>query len=71
MAKMRTSHSNLDPEVKDLMAVIWDINRMQRTLKELNFDTEKNPLGKLTSEAINKGFKILSEIQKALRGGKE
>lgn len=35
---------------------------MNKTLKELNFDTEKNPLGRLSNDAIKKGFKILSEI---------
>jgi poly [ADP-ribose] polymerase len=44
------------------MSEIWDIQRMNRTLKELNFDTDKNPLGRLSAEAIKKGFKILSEI---------
>lgn len=42
---------------------------MNRTLKELNFDTEKNPLGRLSSDAIQKGFKILNSIQKVLREG--
>lgn len=29
---------------------------MNKTLKELNFDTDKNPLGRLSVDAIKKGF---------------
>ncbi len=32
------------------MGIIWDISRMQRTLKELNFDPDRNPLGKLSND---------------------
>lgn len=32
----------------------------------MNFDTEKYPLGKLSAEQINKGYRILTEIQNAL-----
>ena len=45
---IKTTQSALEPSVQELMETIWDVNRMKRTLKELNFDTEKNPLGKLT-----------------------
>jgi poly [ADP-ribose] polymerase len=44
------------------MGLIWDISRMQKTLKELNFDPERNPLGKLSGEQVNKGYKVLKEI---------
>lgn len=33
---------------------------------ELNFDTEKYPLGRLTAEQIQKGYRILNEIQNVL-----
>lgn len=36
-------------------------------MRELNIDTEKNPLGRLASEQITKGFRILKEIQMNLR----
>lgn len=45
------------------MASIYDIEQMKRTLKELNIDTEKNPLGRLSGDQITKGYKVLKEIQ--------
>lgn len=51
-ARIRSVKSTLTPEIYELMSQIWDINRMNRTLKELDFDTEKNPLGRLTSDSI-------------------
>ena len=62
-ARIKNLSSKLNPKIFELMSEIWDIQRMNKTLKELNFDTDKNPLGRLSAEAIKKGFKILSEIQ--------
>lgn len=52
------------------MASIYDIGQMQRTLKELNIDTEKNPLGRLSSEQIMKGYRVLKEIQNQLKNNR-
>ena len=35
---------------------------MEETLKALNFDVDKAPLGKLTAEQIKAGYKALSKI---------
>jgi poly [ADP-ribose] polymerase len=64
--RIQSNASNLDERIKSLMELIWDINKMNRTLQEMNFDTEKNPLGKLSSEQIQKGYKILTDIQNVL-----
>lgn len=54
------------------MQLIWDIEKMGKTLRKLKFDVDKCPLGKLTSEQIQKGYKILTEIQNTLlNGGKQ
>lgn len=42
--------SFLDPRVYELMKMVWDIDRMNRTLLELNIDTDKNPLGRLKAD---------------------
>ncbi|KAL4429670.1 hypothetical protein ABPG74_017079 [Tetrahymena malaccensis] len=67
--RMNSNPSKLENSIKDLMLLIWDFNRINKTLKELNFDTEKNPLGRLTFDQIQKGYKILTEIQNALLQG--
>ena len=62
--------SQLDWRVQMLMNVIWDVDRMKRTMSELNFDSDQFPLGRLTKQQIQKGFSILSKIQKILLSGK-
>jgi len=64
--RIEVNPTTLDPSLFSLMKMIWDINRMSKTLKELNIDTEKYPLGKLSAEQIQKGYRILNEIQNVL-----
>ncbi|EGR31265.1 poly adp-ribose polymerase member 1, putative [Ichthyophthirius multifiliis] len=64
--KIQELPSQLEQKIKSLMLIIWDFSRISKTLKELNFDTEKNPLGKLSYQQIQKGYKILTEIQNAI-----
>jgi len=42
----------LPTKVKDLLEMIWDLKKLNKILKELNFDTEKNPLGRLQYDQI-------------------
>eukprot|EP00831_Metopus_contortus_P005446 TRINITY_DN12059_c0_g1_i2.p1 TRINITY_DN12059_c0_g1~~TRINITY_DN12059_c0_g1_i2.p1 ORF type:complete len:241 (-),score=64.74 TRINITY_DN12059_c0_g1_i2:3-725(-) len=58
--------SKLSLPIQDLMNAIWDLARMQKTMKELNFDIQKFPLGRLSKAQIQKGFVVLSQIQDAL-----
>ena len=43
--------------------MLFDVDLMAKTLVELEFDAEQTPLGMLGKGQIDKGFKILSEIQ--------
>jgi predicted DNA-binding WGR domain protein len=54
--RIDSNPSNLEKGIHILMKMIWDINRMSKTLKELNIDTDKNPLGKLKTDQIQKGL---------------
>jgi len=65
-SRIQKNQSNLEERLKSLMEMVWDLQRMQKTLRELNFDTEKNPLGKLSTDQIQKGYKILTDIQNVL-----
>lgn len=59
-------------EVADLMRFIWDFDRMNRALREMNLDIEKCPLGQLSKSQLQKGYLILRKIQKELeRGNRE
>lgn len=42
--------SELEPRTYALMKLVWDIDRMSKTLTELHIDTSKNPLGRLKAD---------------------
>ena len=54
--------SELDKKVQELIEMICNKKIMEETLKALNFDVDKAPLGKLTAEQIKAGYKALSKI---------
>lgn len=56
----------VEEKVAELMKMIWDFDRMNKTLKELNLDPEQCPLGRLTANQIQRGYKILKQIQHVL-----
>lgn len=52
--------------VAELMNLIWDFNRMKKTMREFNIDPESCPLGQLSKSQIQKGYKVLKQIQNVL-----
>lgn len=64
--KRKILESQLDKKVKELIELICDKNIMEQTLKGLDFDVNKSPLGKVTAEQIQAGYKALSKIADAI-----
>ncbi|KAK9891936.1 hypothetical protein WA026_017419 [Henosepilachna vigintioctopunctata] len=58
--------SKLESSVANLMKLIFDVKQMKQTMLELELDTEKMPLGKLSKKQILSAYEILSELQKVL-----
>jgi poly [ADP-ribose] polymerase len=58
--------SSLDKPTQDLVKLIFDNNMFQDALKDLEIDTKKMPLGKLSKTQIAKGFEALEQIEQAL-----
>jgi poly [ADP-ribose] polymerase len=52
MSEIETKETQLPKSVYLLMKMIWNVKKMNRTMKELHFDTSKNPLGKLSMMQI-------------------
>ena len=55
-----------DDSLAELIRVIWDFDKMSKTMKEMNLDPDQFPLGRLTTSQIQRGYKILKEIQHVL-----
>lgn len=54
--------SKLDPEVQQLMALIFNASFMQASLSEMGYDSKKLPLGRLAKSTITRGFEKLQEL---------
>ena len=55
--------SKLDKKVQDLIELICNVTEMENLLKEMKFDAEKAPLGKLSKNQIKAGYAALKEIE--------
>ncbi|KAF9110161.1 Poly [ADP-ribose] polymerase 2 [Mortierella sp. AM989] len=58
--------SKLDPKVQDLMGLIFNTSMMNRQMKELDYDADKMPLGKLAKSTILHGYEVLKKISEVL-----
>lgn len=48
--------------VSELIGLIWDFERIRKTMREMNLDPDTCPLGQLTRTQIHKGYRILKNI---------
>lgn len=67
-AEMKTQGytGTLPQATQDFVKLVFDIKAMNDALKEMEIDTQKMPLGKLSRNTINEGFKALNELQAIL-----
>ncbi|KAI1415635.1 PARP-domain-containing protein [Hypoxylon sp. FL1857] len=58
----KASKSKLSKPVQELMELIFNKQYFAATMKELNYDARRLPLGKLSRNTINRGFKALKAL---------
>lgn len=58
--------SKLDAQVQDFVKLIFNKTLMEQAVAANGFDVKKLPLGDLSQETIQKGYLVLSEIEKAI-----
>jgi predicted DNA-binding WGR domain protein len=63
------STSSLAKSVKEVIAMIFDIESMNRTMKEFEIDLERMPLGKLSKKQIMSAYGVLTELQNLINSG--
>jgi hypothetical protein len=61
--------SELAPEVQNLIKLIFNVKKMQKSLVEMDLDLEKMPLGKLSKDQLKKAWSVLNEILAQLKVG--
>lgn len=57
----------LDERVASLMAKIFDVKAIEQSLREMEIDLKKMPLGNLSKATVEQGYSILKEIESFLR----
>ncbi|KXJ26869.1 Poly [ADP-ribose] polymerase 2 [Exaiptasia diaphana] len=60
--------SKLDVRIQTLIELICNVQAMEEMLKEMKYDTNKAPLGKLTTEQIRAGYEALKDIESCING---
>eukprot|EP00756_Hemistasia_phaeocysticola_P004254 Hpha_TRINITY_DN12715_c0_g2::TRINITY_DN12715_c0_g2_i1::g.114152::m.114152/K10798/PARP; poly [ADP-ribose] polymerase len=57
---------SLDDPTQKLMTLLFDIKEMEAALLQMEIDTQKMPLGKLSKSTLTNGLSALTDIQKIL-----
>lgn len=50
----------MDPALQRLMGLIFDVNIMNNTMKEIGYDAKKMPLGRLGDSTIKEAYGVLN-----------
>jgi len=66
LQEVKILESKLNEKVQKLIKLICDPKAMEVTLKHLNFDVDKSPLGKVTEDQIRAGYRSLSKISELI-----
>ena len=67
--KDEPAESKLPSSVQDLISLICNIQVMEETVMEMEYDTKKSPLGKITVEQIRAGYNALKQISECVEKG--
>jgi hypothetical protein len=58
--KAKDVTSKMDPALQRLMGLIFDVNIMNNTMKEIGYDAKKMPLGRLGDTTIKEAYGVLN-----------
>ncbi|TKR59980.1 hypothetical protein L596_029582 [Steinernema carpocapsae] len=63
----KDSNSKLHKSIQELVALMFDIDAMKASMREMEIDMEKLPLGKLSKNHILNAYAVLTELQEGLK----
>ena len=52
----------MDPRLKKLINLIFDAKLMNNTMKQIGYDPNKMPLGKLGDSTIKEAYTVLTKL---------
>ena len=59
--------SKLEMQLQNLIRLICDVKAMESAAESLDFDTQRNPLGKVSEDQIKAGYESLNEISEIIK----
>lgn len=57
----------MDPRLKKLINLIFDAKLMNNTMKQIGYDPNKMPLGKLGDSTIKEAYTVLTKLAEAVK----
>ena len=69
-APLPPPESKLDEPVQRLIELIFNVRAMEEAMLEMEYDTAKAPLGKLTKKQVLNGYAALKTIEELVNAGK-
>jgi len=60
--------SKLDKRVQDFISLIADVKMMESSLREIGFDPDRMPLGKLKKTTIAQAYEVLKKLSNVVAG---
>ena len=71
MSKPTKNNNNLqtkmDAGLQKLINLIFDVNIMNNTMKEIGYDAKKMPLGRLGDSTIKEAYGVLNKLSEAIK----
>ena len=59
--------SKMDAGLQKLINLIFDVNIMNNTMKEIGYDAKKMPLGRLGDSTIKEAYGVLNKLSEAIK----
>ncbi|XP_057322093.1 poly [ADP-ribose] polymerase-like isoform X2 [Microplitis mediator] len=66
-----TVQSQLKPPVKDLVALIFNVEYMKMVMLEYELDIDRMPLGALSTNQIQQAYQVLSDVMSIIRNNND
>ena len=60
-------NEKMDIRVETFINMIFDLKMFEETMKKFKIDTNKAPLGKISTNQINKAYSVLTQIQELIK----
>ena len=69
--KIDMTEEGLEKPLADLIRLVFDLKTMNQHMIKIGYDSDKIPLGQLSSEVIKKGYQYLNQLEKIIENNND